>query len=180
MIGGVRLFFALWPAQSTREDLAAAGAVLSVAAPARPVRVGNFHLTVAFVGLVPAESLERVRLVGREVKARAIELRFDAYEYWPKPEVVVAAARVIAPALQALWDDLHRALAAAGFELRIKRLRPHVTLMHHVGADPQLPAFRPFTWLARDLCLVRSETGADQSVYTVVDTWSLLDKRARA
>jgi RNA 2',3'-cyclic 3'-phosphodiesterase len=180
MKGDERLFFALWPRQREREDLAAAGATLSIAAPARPVRIENFHLTVAFVGLVPAASLERVRLVGREVRALAFEVRFDAYEYWPKPEVIVVAARVIPPALQALWDDLHRTLAAAGFELRVKRLRPHVTLVHRVAADPPLPVFSPFTWLARDLCLIRSETGADQSVYTVVDTWSLLDKPAHA
>ena len=178
MKGDDRLFFALWPPQQTREDLAAACALLIMATAARPVRPANFHLTIAFLGAVPAASLERVARIGREASAPACEVRFDAYEYWPKPEVVVAAARVIPTALQALWDDLYRALAADGFELRAKRLRPHVTLIHRVAADPELLIFRPFTWLARDLCLVRSETGADQSVYTVLDSWSLLDKPA--
>ena len=160
--------------------MAAAGAALSIAAPARPVGLENFHLTIAFVGAVPAGSAERVRRIGRALKAPACELHFNAYEYWPKPEVLVAAASVIPPALQSLWDDLHRALATAGFELRVKRLRPHVTLIHRVAAEPKLPVFTPFSWLARDLCLVRSETDADQSLYTVVDTWSLLDKPVRA
>jgi 2'-5' RNA ligase len=92
----------------------------------------------------------------------------------------VAAARSIPAALQAMWDDLHRALGADGFQLRVKRLRPHVTLAHRVAADPQLPLFQPFTWSARDFCLVRSDAGADQPVYTVVDTWPLLDKPVRA
>jgi RNA 2',3'-cyclic 3'-phosphodiesterase len=180
MTGGVRLFFALSPPQPVQADLAAAGAALSLVAPARPVPIENFHLTVAFVGEVPADSLGRLRRIGRERPAPAFAINFVAYEYWPKPQVVVAAARAIPEALQSLWDDLHRALAGDGFELRVKRLRPHVTLAHRVAADPRLPVFTPIAWVARDLCLIRSQSGADQPVYTVVDTWSLLDKPARA
>ena len=126
------------------------------------------------------EQAAALRAAGAAVRCPTFEVTFDAYEYWPKPEVVVAAARSIPPALQALWADLHQALAGDGFELRVKKLRPHVTLAHRVAEAPQLPPLRPFTWPARELCLVRSDTGATQPVYTVVDTWSLLDKPARA
>ena len=176
MSAGVRLFFALWPGPEARAKLVVAAAALRLAAPAHAVREEMYHLTVAFVGEVPADGEDRVRRIGRELRAPGFPITCDAYEYWPKPEVVVAAARTIPAALQVLWDDLHRALAADGFGMRIKRLRPHVTLAKRVAADPALPAFEPFTWRASDLRLVRSETGADRSVYTVVDTWSLLDK----
>jgi 2'-5' RNA ligase len=179
-IDGVRLFFALWPAAPVRSDLAAAGAALPLAAPARLVPRENFHLTIAFVGMVPAPALERVRRIGQRLRASACTIEFDTYEYWAKPEVVVAAARTISPPLQVLWVDLHRALAADGFELRAKQLRPHVTLLRHVRQAPQLPDLRPFVWRARDLCLYRSETGGDQPVYTVLDTWPLLDEIAEA
>jgi RNA 2',3'-cyclic 3'-phosphodiesterase len=176
----VRLFFALWPQEPVRSTLAAAAAAAAVPlAGARVVPSENYHLTVAFVGEVPADSLERVRLIGRESRASVFAINFDAYEYWPKPEVVVAATRAIAPALQALWAELHQALADDGFELRVKKLRPHVTLAHRVAEAPQLPPLRPFTWPARELCLLRSDTGTTGPVYTVVDTWSLLDKPAR-
>jgi 2'-5' RNA ligase len=175
----VRLFFALWPGEPVRSSLAAAAVTVPFAAGARVVRRENYHLTVAFVGEVPADSLERVRLIGRESRASVFAINFDAYEYWPKPEVVVAAARTIAPALQALWAELHQALADDGFEWRVKYLRPHVTLAHRVAEAPQLPPLRPFTWPARELCLLRSDTGATRRVYTVVDTWSLLDKHVR-
>jgi 2'-5' RNA ligase len=175
----VRLFFALRPEEAVRSSLAAAALAVPLAAGARGVPRENYHLTVAFVGEVPADSLERVRLIGQESRPSAFAINFDAYEYWPKPEVVVAAARTIAPALQVLWADLHRALAVDGFELRVKKLRPHVTLAQRVAEAPQLPPLRPFTWRARELCLFRSDTGATRPVYTVVDTWSLLDKPAR-
>jgi 2'-5' RNA ligase len=173
---GVRLFFALWPSAPVRAVLAAAGAALSPLASARHVPRENFHLTIAFIGMVRLPALERVRRIGQSVRAPACTIEFDTYEYWPKPEVVVAAARMISLPLQALWDDLHRDLAADGFELRVKQLRPHVTLLRHVKQSPQLPEFPRFAWRARDLCLYRSETGANQPIYTVLDTWSLLDE----
>jgi 2'-5' RNA ligase len=174
----VRLFFALWPGEAVRTAVAGAAAAMPLASTARVVPRGNYHLTIAFVGEVPAGSLERARRIGGASRGSAFEIVFDAYEYWPKPEVVVAAARSIPPALQVLWADLHQALAGDGFELRVKKLRPHVTLAHRVAEAPQLPSLRPFTWPARELCLLRSDTGATRPVYTVVDTWSLLDKPA--
>jgi 2'-5' RNA ligase len=171
-----RLFFALWPPSLIREQLAAAGAALCLSAPARAVSTDRFHLTICFIGEVPVGSVARVHRIGRELRASAFAISLDAYEYWPKPKVVVAAARLIAPELQGLSDDLHRALAAEGFDLYVKRLRPHVTLAQRVAADPQLPTFTAFAWIARDFCLVQSPTGADQGGYTVVDTWPLLDK----
>jgi RNA 2',3'-cyclic 3'-phosphodiesterase len=176
MSAGARLFFALWPPAAARARLAASGAALALAAPAYAVREEKYHLTVAFVGEVAAEGEDRLRRIGRALRASGFPITCDAYEYWPKPEVLVAAARTVPPALQDLWDDLHRALAADDFKMRVKRLRPHVTLAKRVAADPALPVFEPFTWLASDLRLVRSENAADRSVYTVVDTWSLLDK----
>jgi RNA 2',3'-cyclic 3'-phosphodiesterase len=175
----VRLFFALWPGEPVRTAVAGAAVNLPLASTARVVPRENYHLTIAFVGEVPGGSLERVRRIGGASRASVFAIVFDAYEYWPKPEVVVAAARSIPPALQALWADLHQALAEDGFELRVKKLRPHVTLINRVDEAPQLPPLQPFTWPARALCLVRSDTGAAQPVYTVVDTWSLLDKPAR-
>jgi RNA 2',3'-cyclic 3'-phosphodiesterase len=174
----VRLFFAFWPADPVRAALAAAAAAVSPGGTARPVARANFHLTVAFLGAVPEASLESVRGIGAALQGVSCTLRFDAYEYWPKPEVVVAAARTIPPQLQAMWEELHGRLAAQGFQLHAKRLRPHVTLVRHVAADPALPLFTPFEWAARELCLVASQTGGNESVYTVVDTWSLLDKPA--
>jgi 2'-5' RNA ligase len=179
-LNSIRLFFALWPDEPVRSALAAvAAAALPLAAAARAVPRENYHLTVALVGEVPADSLERVRRIGREMRAAEFDVNFNAYEYWPKPEVVVAAAHSIPAPLQSLWADLHQALAEDGIGLRVKKLRPHVTLAHHIAEAPPLPPLRPFTWPARALCLVRSATGAPAPVYTVVDTWSLLDKPAR-
>jgi len=175
-----RWFFALWPTRFERARMAAAAAPLALEAAARRVTEDNYHSTVAFVGEaddLQAASLRRVAALSR---AARFSVRFDAFEYWPKPQVVVAAAREIPPALAALWQDLHARLAADGFRLQPKRLRPHVTLAGKVAAAPLLPPMAACTWQAEEFCLLCSASGAARGAYTVVDRWPLLDAQPRS
>jgi 2'-5' RNA ligase len=171
----VRLFFAVLPDAATRERIAAAADALPLVPPARFVPCENFHLTLAFVGEIPASRLPVLVEIGRAQRIVRFSLRFDAYEYWPKPEVVVAAARTPPAALERLWQQLHRELAKHEWALEPKRLRPHVTLARKVSQAPVFKAMPSFDWSIAQFCLMRSNTSGAASAYTVVDTWSLLD-----
>lgn len=171
-----RWFFALWPSSAVRDALATAAGALQLPPGSHLASRENFHLSVAFVGALSAAALERVRRIGAAVRAAPLTIALDTYEYWPKPEVVVIVARSVPPPLQLLWSGLHARLAADGFGLRVKDLRPHVTLARQVAPPPQWPPLQPLSWSAHELCLVCGETLDDGSVYTVVDRWSLLDK----
>jgi 2'-5' RNA ligase len=175
-----RLFFAFWPDAPVRARLADLAGSLAAGSAARAVPQENLHATIAFVGAVPIALFERVRAIGAAQRAAACSMRFEALEYWPKPEVVVAATRTVDPGLERLWQRLHRDLAGLQLALDAKRLRPHVTLATHVAQPPPPRTVPPFEWRARDFCLVRSETGGERSVYTVVDTWPLLDEAGDA
>jgi 2'-5' RNA ligase len=170
-----RMFYAFWPAAEAREEFAQAARALDCGAAARAVPVADYHLTLAFVGEVPVSRVEDLRRIARELAAGACQLRFDAYEYWPKPEVAVAAARQIPAPLQSLWVSLHERLAQARFVLQPKRLRPHVTLARKVVQAPVLAPMLPVEWTPREFHLVRSTPSREHSIYTVVDTWPLLD-----
>ena len=170
----LRLFFAVRPDPTARDALEEAARSLSLEPGAKLVPRNNYHVTLAFIGEVDASQLSTLRQIGAAQEASALALRFDAFEYWPKPEVMVAAARTIPDGLQALWQQLHRELAAHQWALDPKRLRPHVTLARKVSQTPVLQAMSPLNWVAREFCLMRSEPGAPQPAYTVVDTWPLL------
>lgn len=173
----LRVFYALWPSRETREALARLAETRAAGLGASPVPAQNYHVTIAFVGGVPIERLPALRCIGAETRMARFALGFAALEYWPKPEVVVAAARTIPPALQALWDDLHARLAAHDFQLAPKRLRPHVTLARKVTQAPVPTVMSPLLWEASNFSLVHSLVGGAHSVYTVVETWPLLDER---
>jgi len=174
--GSVRCFFAVWPDSAARGRIAAAAAVVEGGEGARLVQPENYHLTLAFVGEIAAAQLGIMRQVGRELHAPGFTLAFDAYEYWPKPQVVVAAAREIPSALSDLWQRLHRDLNSHGLALAPKRLRPHVTLARKVTQAPVWPAMSRVEWSALEFSLVRSDSAAAGALYTVVDTWPLLDE----
>jgi len=173
----LRMFYALWPDAQLRAQIAAAAQAVPWGHSVRLVPPENYHLTIAFVGAIGAERLAVLRQIGAALRAASCTIEFDRSEYWPKPAVVVAAAREIPPALESCWRALHQALANHGFRLDPKRLRPHVTLARKVAQAPVPTPNTEFSWHASTVCLMRSSGGGAQPVYTVVDTWPLLDER---
>jgi RNA 2',3'-cyclic 3'-phosphodiesterase len=179
----VRLFFALWPDDDTRARIAKVGAALHLIGGARPVPRENFHLTLVFVGEVAMAQLGVLQQIGRSQRASGCTIKFDAYEYWPDPRVVVAAARETPTAMIELWTGLLRDLTLHQADLRLQRLPPplraHVTLARKVAQAPVLQAMSPLHWSARSFSLLRSDTSGAHSIYTVVDTWPLLDEKLK-
>jgi RNA 2',3'-cyclic 3'-phosphodiesterase len=177
----MRLFFALWPDADTRERVANAAAALCLTEGARPVPQQNFHLTLAFVGEVTGSQVAVLQQIGRDQRAAGCTMTFDAYEYWPEPQVVATVAREPPTALVELLSRLRQDLLLHQAALKLNRLQPslraHVTLARKVAQAPVLQAMSPFEWSARSFSLVRSDTSAAHSIYTVVDTWPLLDER---
>jgi 2'-5' RNA ligase len=174
--GSVRCFYAVWPDEPARRQLAAAAALVQGGVGALPVPHENYHVTLAFVGEVAAPLLAVLQQIGRDLGAPSLKLKFDAYEYWPKPQVVVAAVREVPDTVADIWRRLHAELALHGFVLSPKRLRPHATLTRKVTQAPVWPAMSAFEWTARSFSLVRSDSSAAGAVYTVVNTWPLLDE----
>ena len=113
----MRLFFAAWPDAETRESLRAAGGALELDEGSRRVPAENYHLTLAFIGEVPAARVAAMRYIGESQRGAQATLRFDGYEYWPKAQVVVAAASECPVPLEALCRSLHAGLAQHGVAL---------------------------------------------------------------
>ncbi|MDE2296504.1 MAG: RNA 2',3'-cyclic phosphodiesterase [Gammaproteobacteria bacterium] len=173
-----RLFFAVWPTEAQRAAMADVAARLALDPRVRRIAAEEYHVTVAFVGEVPAARIDALIAIGAASARGLCTLQFDAYEYWPKPEVVVAAARQIPASLERLWRTLHERLGAIGCALDPKRLRPHVTLARGVADAPALPSPPACAWQVAELCLMRSARGRATPAYTVVARWPLLDEPA--
>jgi len=123
------------------------------------------------VGEVSSPKLAVLQQFGRSVRAPQFAFECDAIEFWREPQVVVAAVRAAPPGLLELWTNLNAAIG-----LPRERLRAHVTLARKVVQAPVQQALSPVMWRATNFSLIRSDTGGVESAYTVLDTWSLLDK----
>ena len=170
----MRVFYALWPDVDTRAQIAEAAGALSLGSAARRVPEENFHLTLAFVGEASPARLAVLQQIGRDLRLAGCTIRFDAYEYWPEPQVVVAVASEAPLELTELSRQLRNFDGTQRLDCMHRPLRPHVTLARKVAQAPVLPAMSPLYWNARSFSLVSSDTSGARSVYTVVDTWPLL------
>ena len=137
----------------------------------------NLHLTLLFLGEVSAERLAAIQLVAAEAARRtpSFPVRFDHLESWQQARAVVACTSTIPFALHALLAALRAAVESTPSD---ELFRPHVTLARSVIATSAMPKIDALSWSARSICLVRSDRHARGSVYTVVDSWSLLDNAA--
>jgi 2'-5' RNA ligase len=167
----MRLFFALWPDNDVRRQLIEIARQLNLETRSRRVDPKNYHVTLAFVGEVPATKLAMLQHVGPSLRVPRFTFSCDSTEFWRGSQVLVAAVRAAPPELLDLGRKLNDAL-----ELPREPLRAHVTLARKVTQASVLQAMSPVVWRATNFSLIRSDTGGVESAYTVLDTWSLLDE----
>ena len=177
----MRLFFALIPDNLATKSLCAVIATLKRIASIQAVPVENYHVTLAFIGEIPSESLPLIREVGAAQQVSCGAIALDACEYWAQSGVVVATATEVARGIADLAARLQSATAAYRIGTRAEPpWRPHVTLARKVLQPPVLPAMSTISWTARSFALMSSQRHERRSVYTVVDTWPLLDRLTAA
>lgn len=166
-----RLFFALWPEEGVRAQLAA---VLRAAAlEGRPVRGDNLHLTLVFLGSVDQEVRGCVERAASEVTCARFELAFDASGYFPRPQVVWITPSQPPTELAVLVQTLRDALAPCGLPLDQRPYRPHLTLARKVRRRPALPRITPITWPVGGFSLVESRSQAGGVRYVPLRSWEL-------
>jgi RNA 2',3'-cyclic 3'-phosphodiesterase len=168
-----RLFFALWPVEALRTVLAGRVAALAPTGSGRVQRPDQLHLTLEFLGAVPADRLQAVRDAAAAVRGEPFELVLDALEYWRRPRILCLVARDLPPALAALVHSLRTELASRGFEPECRPYRAHLTLARKVAQPPSLAPTDPLHWPATDFALVESVTERAGSIYRPVGAWSL-------
>lgn len=172
----MRLFFALLPDAPMRDRLEIVAAKLRLAGRSRTVTPTNLHITLAFIGDVPDTNLGMFREMG-SLGLHRLAFDLDVLEYWPKSQATVLAARQNPPELEAKTIQLRTAVAARVHPRQEKKpWRAHVTLARKVAQAPVLTEILPLAWVSQAFSLMSSKIGADESVYTVVDSWPLLDK----
>jgi 2'-5' RNA ligase len=176
----MRLFFASFLDSDWRRSVSAAVRTLKLQAGSKNLPPENYHLTLVFLGEVPDSKIQAVREVGDAQRIACFPLRFDRWEYWEGARAVVASASDLPQALMTLRASIATALTQRGVAFDDKPLRPHITVARKLTQAPVLPELSEFSCTLRAFSLVSSVTASTGSLYTVVDTWSLLDTAARS
>jgi 2'-5' RNA ligase len=140
-----RLFLALWPDDATRDSLAAAQQAWTWPAGAALVPREKLHITLHFLGQVPAARLAALQPVV-DIGGEPFMLAGDGarQQVWPGGIAVLELAAP--PALQRLHAALATALRAQDFPVEDRPFRAHVTFARKAwGAQPPVTPL-PFAW----------------------------------
>ncbi|MGI9308892.1 MAG: RNA 2',3'-cyclic phosphodiesterase [Gammaproteobacteria bacterium] len=167
MAASKRLFFALWPDADGRGQLQARACDAVRLSRGRAMPAEAFHLTLAFLGEVDAETGRQLITAAGGIKPFRCSVELDRLEFWSTPRVFVAAASACPPELEDLHAELWRLLGDCGFTPEARRFRPHVTLARKAQVNPNEP-FKSVTWSVRGFVLLASESGAGGPHYSVL------------
>ncbi|QJR13081.1 RNA 2',3'-cyclic phosphodiesterase [Usitatibacter rugosus] len=162
-----RHFFALWPDAAAAAALAALARELAEQSGGKPVPREKIHLTLAFLGEIDPEAVERARGVAGAIRATAFEVRLDRTGSFRGARVGWAGCESPAPGLIDLAAQLGQALKDAGFVLEERPFAPHVTLARRIRSAVARTPIAPIPWRASALALVRSEAGR----YETIGSW---------
>jgi 2'-5' RNA ligase len=170
-----RLFFALWPAEVTREDFARATRKAVRACGGRPVPVVSLHVTLTFLGSVPERRIPELSSIARQVgeQSSPVVLTFDCLEHWARPQLMCATSSLSPVQATDLAEALRRQTAARGFSPDLKPFRPHVTVARKVVHPTRSLDMSAVLWPFADFVLVSSFTHPEGPAYSVIESYSL-------
>ena len=168
----LRLFFALWPDDATRDALNRTGKWLHQHWGGRRMRGETLHITLAFLGATPVERLDALYACADAVEVEPYELLLDQAGYWRHNRIGWLGASETPPQHLELANALKAELKAAGFPVDSRPHVPHVTLLRK-SLGGEVPACAPVHWPINDFVLVNSVTASDGAHYEVIKRWSL-------
>lgn len=171
----LRLFVALELPEPARRSLSAWGAELGALTGAglRVVGPDSLHVTLCFLGSVPAEQAETIGQACEAVRGHAVGELCGGRVLWlppRRPRVLALALEDPQGALAAVQRELAKRLAAIGvFRAEARAFRPHVTVARVArGARVravEMPATPPVRFAAERIVLYRSHLGAGPARY---------------
>ncbi len=171
--GGLRLFFALWPDETVRQELVGVSRQLSMPPGAKRVVTDNLHLTMAFIGTQGPEVQACLEQQAAAIQVPPFTLTFDQLGFFAKPQVVWLGDKNPPEPLLHLAKSLKHAQLNCGLEPETRPFQTHLTLMRKVRHPPEPFQPKPVTWPVRDFVLVASETLPEGAQYRIIRRFSL-------
>lgn len=150
----MRLFFALWPDEATRAQLAE----LQHGLKGRKTRRANLHMTLAFLGEQPESSLAMLKGLLQELTVPNMRLVIDHIVYRKRQRMVWAGMHEDPESLFGLQRDICTGLEQCGIAFdQSNHFKPHITLARDAAPTETLH-FEPIAWRACHVALVQSVT----------------------
>ena len=165
-------FFALWPDAGASAKLARLAVDLAPALEGKPVPREKIHLTLAFLGNLPAEAVERAIEAGDAADAAGFALAIDEVGSFRGAKVAWAGVAQAPAGLARLHAALRTQLVARQLPVEERAFAPHLTLVRKARrALPRTAMPEAIGWSVEGFALMRSAPGPGS--YSTVAAWDL-------
>jgi 2'-5' RNA ligase len=167
-----KLFFALWPDDNSRAEIAGLTSQFQHDYGGRAVPRESLHITLAFLGETPNAALTDLNAIGSGIKTPSFRLTLTRAGSWPGGIFWLAPEESPSP-LFGLVSALRDQLKAAHIFFDAKRFVPHMTLLRKARARGVETAIVPMALDFRDFVLVHSLRDEGRVRYEVVGRFPL-------
>lgn len=175
--GGLhRLFFALWPHDALRADIARAAAALERdhAPGGRRLKPERYHVTLQFLGdfqPLPPNLIDAARAAADGVRSPAFAMPLDSAGSFRGSHVWWLGAGRMPDGLRTLWERLGEALLRARIPVKASAgFVPHLTIQRDVRHALPETSIDTLPWQVDRFVLIDSQPGRP---YDLVGRWPL-------
>ena len=172
-----RIFLALWPDESTRQQLFEAQKKLKsepALQSARAVIADNLHMTLHFIGSITIETLQELEASLDSVKCKVFDLNVNSVGCFPKPKVFWLGLKQIPSGLETLEQQTAFCIQQCVKDYQIRPYRPHITLFRKAKVLQELEGFTEINWQVKSFALVESKNHPEGVQYHILKEWLLL------
>jgi 2'-5' RNA ligase len=163
-----RLFFAAWPDDELRREVAHETRQATRECGGRVIPAENLHITLAFLGSVPEARLAEAIACRQELSVARFDVVLGALVWWRRQELLCLEPDSGAEKLGELAVRLQDCLRERGFQVERRPFRAHMTLARDVRRPQEFKPIRQLRWQVQDVELVESKTSAKGSEYTLL------------
>jgi len=163
------LFFALWPDDDARAQMAKAIASLG----GRVTAARNLHLSLGFVSHVSSPQVADLVRIGASLLQCPMELELTHIEYSRDAGIAALVLRQTPEFLFHLVTQLREALGKNGFDVDPRPFRAHVVVSRHISDFRTRPLAAPIAWKPHCIALVEPYLADRFRTYRVRETWPL-------
>ena len=127
----IRLFFALWPGDALRHQLHELSSDIKKQQQGRgrTVPESNLHITLSFLGNVPADKLNCIKTAADNVQGSAFSLKLVEVIFRKRQQMAWCMPEDTPEVLKQLVADLNEQLAICDIPLEKRAYLAHMTLM---------------------------------------------------
>lgn len=165
-----RLFFALWPPASVRQQMVQCfQKIPDLIHHGRPVQPDNLHMTVHFLGNIDVERIDCYIQQAKSVTLRPFELQLNIAGYFKKPKVLWFGCEEIPARLIQFHADLAVAIKKCGYIPEARKYNPHMTMARKIKKPVANQSIATIKWAVEEFVLVKSVKSPSGVEYQVRD-----------